>query len=170
MLLEYLKKEEAPIPPSGFGLSFLDEDDNKFKVKLRSGEIINFSAGGLNFSDGICYYGFINDGQTHSYTQFNESMINLPTVKQDSLLNLRDEDVEISAPAGSLVFALVEKKSNYIAKRSNGISGRCNFDENNGSENSGVNGLEIMISGKEFLLFCEFNLINVDTVIQFYED
>ena len=169
MLLKYFKKEEAPIPPSGFGSLFLDENDGKFKAKLRSGKIINFSPSESNFSDGICYYGYINDGQTHSYTQFNESMINLPTVKQDRLLNLRDKDVTISAPAGSLVFALVEKKSNYIAKRSNGISSRCIFDENNGSENSGVNGLEIIISGNVFLLFCEFNLINVDTIIQFYE-
>ena len=170
MLLEYLKEEEAQIPPSGFGFSFLDKDDSQFKVKLRNGEIINFNVGGVQLSDGVCYYGYVNDGVTHSYAQFNESMINLPTVKQDKLLNLRDKDIIISAPAGSLVFALVEKESNYVAKRSNGVSGKCIFDENNGSKNSGVNGLELTISGNKFLLFCEFNLINVDTVIQFYED
>ena len=175
MILKFLYDFEAPLPPEGKLYAFIDINENIIKGKLETGEIVTFGSQieipGVEdeFLKTICYYGYVENNGIVSHEQFDESFITLSSVKRNLLNNILNRDLTISAPAGSLVFALIKKNSNYIIKRSNGISGKCSFDENNGCQNSGINGKLVSINNEDYLLFCEFNLINVDTIICFCE-
>ena len=108
------------------------------------------------------YYGCINDGETYKVSQITADMLTADTVTEADAGAMQ---VNVTAPAGAVLFVLIPADSGLTVMQDDGVGGKVPFNEDNGAAGTGANGLALTLNGTDYKAYGEFSLIDADTII-----
>ena len=108
------------------------------------------------------YYGYVNDGETYKVSQITADMLTADTVTEADAGAMQ---VNVTAPAGAVLFVLIPADSGLTAMQDDGVGGKVPFNEDNGAAGTGANGLALTRNGTAYKAYGEFSLIDADTTI-----
>ena len=108
------------------------------------------------------YYGYVNDGETYKVSQITADMLTADTVTEADAGAMQ---VNVTAPAGAVLFVLIPADSGLTVMQDDGVGGKVPFNEDNGAAGTGANGVTITLNGTDYKAYGEFSLIDADTII-----
>ena len=108
------------------------------------------------------YYGYVNDGATYKVSQITGDMLTLQTVTEADAGAMQ---VNVTAPAGAVLFVLVPADSGLTVMQDNGVGGQVTFNEDNGATGTGANGIDLTLNGTAYKAYGEFSLVDAETII-----
>ena len=113
------------------------------------------------------YYGCINDGTTYKVSQITADMLTADTVTEADAGAMQ---VNVTAPAGAVLFVLVPADSGLTVMQDDGVGGKVPFDEDNGATGTGANGIDLTLNGTAYKAYGEFSLVDAETIIYINEE
>ena len=108
------------------------------------------------------YYGYVNDGATYKVSQITGNMLTLQTVTEADAGAMQ---VNVTAPAGAVLFVLVPADSGLTVMQDDGVGGKVPFNEDNGATGTGANGIDLTLNGTAYKAYGEFSLVDAETII-----
>ena len=108
------------------------------------------------------YYGYVNDGATYKVSQITGDMLTLQTVTEADVGAMQ---VNVTAPAGAVLFVLVPADSGLTVMQDDGVGGKVPFNEDNGATGTGANGIDFTLNGITYKAYGEFSLVDAETII-----
>lgn len=111
---------------------------------------------------GKMYYGYVNDGATYKVSQITGNMLTLQTVTEADAGAMQ---VNVTAPAGAVLFVLVPADSGLTVMQDDGVGGKVPFNEDNGATGTGANGIDLTLNGTAYKAYGEFSLVDAETII-----
>ena len=113
------------------------------------------------------YYGCINDGTTYKVSQITADMLTADTVTEADAGAMQ---VNVTAPAGAVLFVLVPADSGLTVMQDDGVGGQVPFNEDNGATGTGANGIDLTLNGTAYKAYGEFSLVDAETIIYINEE
>lgn len=113
------------------------------------------------------YYGCINDGTTYKVSQITADMLTADTVTETDAGAMQ---VNVTAPAGAVLFVLVPADSGLTVMQDDGVGGQVPFNEDNGATGTGANGIDLTLNGTAYKAYGEFSLVDAETIIYINEE
>ena len=163
------------------GVRKIEKRDGVFYIYFGA-NVPQFETGRIYFAQGTCATGESggSGGDTPSvsakiyygYVPYEVAGDNTESVAAITLAMLTDEDSSITqadavamgktslgnVPAGAWTVVMIPKAANLEALKFDGIGGYTEFALDNGFENSGANGAEILLGDVPYLVYGQFNL------------
>ena len=155
----------AGLTLSGSTISGTPEENGTSAVTITA------SAGGANLEISVTfmidqalkmYYGYVNDGATYKVSQITGDMLTLQTVTEADAGAMQ---INVTAPAGAVLFVLVPADSGLTVTQDDGVGGKVPFNEDNGATGTGANGIDLTLNGITYKAYGEFSLVDAETII-----
>lgn len=169
------------------GIRKIEKRNGVFYVYFGA-NVPEFETGRIYFAQGICATGGGSGGDMPSvsskiyygYVPYEVAGDNTESVAALTLAMLTDEDSSIAqadaatmdktslgiVPAGAWAVAMIPKAANLEALKFDGVGGYTEFAPDNGFENSGANGAEILLGDVPYLVYGQFNLADSEIFIK----